>query len=148
MVETKYLRAVQTGLSRKFDKAWAGPYTVAELVSPNAVRVTDYPDHWKIHPVINVSRVRPYVDGEERFPGRTNPGGTPEPEFEVSPPLFTTVEAFVARRRDPEDRRIRQVLVRWKDSHEDTWETELFLREACKAAHGDYARFDELYESI
>ena len=32
MVETKYLLAVQTGLSRKFDKAWAGPYTVAELV--------------------------------------------------------------------------------------------------------------------
>lgn len=145
-VETKFLKAAQTGTKRKLDPAWSGPFDVVEVVSRNAYRIGGYPAHWRIHSVINVSRLRLHVTAEQ-FPGRSAPGGA---EVEVAPdqrPLWSRVVKFLARRRDPEDRRIWQNLVRWED-WEDTWETELEMRECCMAATGSLEQFNTLYAAM
>jgi hypothetical protein len=133
MLETKYLQAAQTGLGRKFEDLWAGPYTAAEVVSRNAVRLAGFPSHWKVHPVVNVPRVRAYVEGEDVFPGR--PRRDREAEVETEPLPFTRVTRFLARRRSPKDRRVRQVLVEWED-FEDTWGDETEMRSDCLEAFG------------
>jgi hypothetical protein len=86
--------------------------------------------------------VRPYAEGEDTFPGR--PMHDREVEVETEPPTFTEVTRFLARRRSPKDRRVRQVLVEWED-FEDTWEDETEMRSDCLEAFGSLARFDELY---
>src|SRR5271168_3234432 len=52
--------------SRKLSERWLGPYTIIDLAGPNAVKLK-LPQSMRIHPVVNVSRVKPYA---ERLPGQ------------------------------------------------------------------------------
>ena len=121
---------------------------VAEVVSPTAVRLSGFPSSWKGHPVINVSRLRPYVDGEELFPGRQAAEAPPvDLELDSDEPIFDSVLHFVARRRDPSSR-TRMVLVRWRDDRLDSWNSEAELRQWCVDATGNTSRFRELYKIL
>jgi transposase InsO family protein len=59
--------------SRKLTERWLGPYAIVKLVGPNAVELK-LPRGMRIHPVVNISRVKPY---RERLPGQpiVKPGG-------------------------------------------------------------------------
>ena len=75
LMETKHLGFGKTGPARKLlPKFYGGTdergLTVVEIVSPTAVRLSGFPKDWRGHPVINVSRLRPYIDGSAEFPAR------------------------------------------------------------------------------
>jgi hypothetical protein len=66
------LRAVGRGdIARKLGPKWVGPYRVAEVIGPAAVRLT-LPDGVQIHPVIHVSQLK-----LARFPTEQPPEPTP-----------------------------------------------------------------------
>ena len=47
--------------SRKLSERWLGPYSITKLVGTNAIKLC-LPCSMCIHPVINISRVKPYHD--------------------------------------------------------------------------------------
>ena len=55
-----------TRASKKLSERWVGPYVITKLVGNNAVELK-LPRSMKIHPVVNISRVKPY---KERLPGQ------------------------------------------------------------------------------
>ena len=72
--------------SRKLSECWLGPYAITKLVGTNAVELR-LPRSMHIHPIVNVSCVKPYC---ERLPGQpvTAPGPSNvtedrEEEYEV-----------------------------------------------------------------
>ena len=56
-----------TRASCKLSEQWLGPYTIIGLAGPNAVEF-NLPKSMQIHPVVNVSRVKPYRDRLEGQP--------------------------------------------------------------------------------
>ena len=72
--------------SRKLSERWLGPYSITKLVRTNAVEL-HLPHSMRIHPVVNISCVKPY---RKRLPGQpvTAPGPSNvtedrEEEYEV-----------------------------------------------------------------
>ena len=72
--------------SQKLSEWWLGPYTIMKLVGSNTVELR-LPHSMRIHPVVNISRIKPY---RERLPGQpvTAPGPSNvtedrEEEYEV-----------------------------------------------------------------
>ena len=72
--------------SRKLSERWLGPYSITKLVGTNAVELR-LPRSMRIHPVVNVSRIKPY---HERLlgqpvtaPGPSNVTEDHEEEYEV-----------------------------------------------------------------
>ena len=55
-----------TCTSKKLSERWIGPYVITKLISNNAVELK-FPQSMKIHPVVNISQVKPY---KERLPGQ------------------------------------------------------------------------------
>ena len=55
-----------THASKKLSEHWVGPYVIIKLVSNNAVELK-LPQSMKIHPVVNISRIKPY---QKRLPGQ------------------------------------------------------------------------------
>ena len=53
-----------TRTSKKLSKCWVGPYVITKLVGNNTVELK-LPRSMKIHPVVNISQVKPY---KERLP--------------------------------------------------------------------------------
>ena len=101
--------------SKKLTEKWIGPYEVTR-VTPNAVELK-LPKTLRIHPVVNVSRVKPYLGP---LPGQ--PVSRPGP-IQVSEECDEEykVDYIVASRIH---RCQLQYLVHWKgyEEHEHTWE--------------------------
>ena len=100
--------------SEKLTECFVGPYKVKGIVSSNAIEL-ELPKSIKIHPVVNVSRVRlykPQVEGQKKTPLKPViiEG---EEEFKVEKIL----NKRIVRRKD-------KFLVQWKGYtvEEDTWE--------------------------
>ena len=55
-----------THASKKLSEHWVGPYVITKLVSNNTIELK-LPQSMKIHPVMNISQVKPY---KERLPGQ------------------------------------------------------------------------------
>ena len=100
--------------SKKLTEKWIGPYEVTQ-VTPNAIELK-LPKTLRIHPVVNVSRVKPYLGP---LPGQpvSRPG-----LIQVSKECDEEykVDYIVASRIY---RRQLQYLVHWKgyEEHESTW---------------------------
>jgi len=61
MLSTKDLKYQMVGRrTEKLTERFVGPYRVKEIISSNAVKL-ELPSTVKIHPVVNISRVRQYV---------------------------------------------------------------------------------------
>eukprot|EP00955_Chlamydomonas_euryale_P026653 281103-Chlamydomonas_euryale.AAC.1 len=54
---------------RKFSPRFHGPYKIVEKISPAAYKL-QMPKTMKIHPVINISFLKEYVNGSRDFPAR------------------------------------------------------------------------------
>jgi len=101
--------------SKKLTEKWIGPYEVTR-VTPNAVELK-LPKTLRIHPVVNVSRVKPYLGPLPGQPvSRPGPVHVSEERDEEY-----KVDYIVASRIY---KRQFQYLVHWKgyEEHERTWE--------------------------
>ena len=70
--------------TRKLAERQLGPFTIVKIISPNAMKLK-LPSSFRIHDVINVSRLRPY---KPPTPGQMTTPPEPieiegEPEYEV-----------------------------------------------------------------
>ena len=108
----------------KLTKRFVGPYKVKGIISSNAIEL-ELPNSIKIHPVVNVSRVRLYksqVKGQKKIPLKLViiKG---EEEFEVEKIL----NKRMVRGKE-------KFLVRWKGymAGEDTWKNRENLENAKK----------------
>jgi len=106
--------------SEKLTERFVGPYKVKGIVSSNVIEL-ELPKSIKIHPVVNVSRVRlykPQVEGQKKIPPKLViiEG---EKEFEVEKIL----NKRMVRGKE-------KFLVRWKGytAEEDTWENKKNLK--------------------
>ena len=126
--------------SEKLTEHFVGPYKVKGIVSSNAIEL-ELPKSIKIHPVVNVSRVRlykPQVEGQKKTP--------PKPviikgkeEFEVEKILNKrTVQGKV------------KFLVQWKGymAEEDTWENRENLENAKKLVEEFKREYGEEVEEL
>ena len=107
-----------TCASKKLSERWVGPYVITKLVSNNTVELK-LPQSMKIHPVVNISRVKPY---KERLPGQPlqKPGPVTvtedhDVEYEVN---YIVDSCWKGRRLE--------YLVHWSGFNEEdhTWELE------------------------
>ena len=85
---------VPRNLTRKLSRLYDGPFTVEKFVSGNAYRLK-LPESVRMHPVFNVSQLRPYIDPSEKFPGRTV---EPSPPVVVGDEEEWEVEVILAHR--------------------------------------------------
>ena len=123
LLSTKDLKWQMKGRrSEKLMERFVGPYKVKGIVSSNAIEL-ELPKTIKIHPVVNVSRVRlykPQVEGQKKTPPKLViiEG---EEEFEVEKIL----NKRMVRRKE-------KFLVWWKGymAEEDTWENRENLENA------------------
>ena len=112
----------------KLADRWLGPYKItAILPSRNAV-VLQLPNHLKIHPTINISKLKIYnkpIPHQPNAPSNPPPILTPtgNPEFEVE----SIRDSKLNRRRRPHRT---EFLVKWKGypDSENTWEPEEHLK--------------------
>ena len=95
--------------SQKLSERWLGPYAITKLVGTNAVELR-LPRSMRIHPVVNISRVKPY---RKRLPGQpvTAPGPSNvtedrEEEYEVE--RIVDLHYKVMQLAIDEDRRVQE----------------------------------------
>jgi hypothetical protein len=122
LLSTNHLRMV--GADRrtaKFTFKYFGPFKVKRVVNANAYEL-DLPAQLRIHPVLNVSRLKAYRDGTTAFPGRPQHEDRPPPEITLADGAETyEVESILASRGS--GARV-QYLVKWRGYPvwEATWE--------------------------
>ena len=117
--------------SKKLTARFVGPYRVSDIINRNAYRL-DLPPELKIHPVINVSLLKPYRDGSKLFPYRPDPISRPPPEAVGQQGDLFEVERVVGRRRV---RGVTQYHVKWRGypDEESSWEPSSSLESAAEA---------------
>jgi len=132
LLSTKDLKWQMIGRrTDKLTERFVGPYRVKGIVSSNAIEL-DLLSSVRIHPVVNVSRIRRYRD---QVKGQKV---TPPPPVEIQGEMEYKVEKILSKRK-----RYGKVeyLVWWKGymAEEDTWEKEENLGNAREAVE-DYER--------
>jgi len=126
MLSTKDLKYQMIGRrTEKLTERFVGPYRVKEIISLNAVKL-ELPSTVKIHPVVNISRVRQYV-GQVKGQRKEQPAPViieGEEEWEVEQIL----NKRKVRGKD-------KYLVHWKGftAESDTWEERENLENAKEA---------------
>ena len=103
-------------MTRKLAKLYDGRFKIKARVSTNAYEL-ELPASVQLHPVFNVSQLRPYHDPSARFPGRVI---DPQPPVVVDGEEEYEVEEIVSHR---DARRRREYLVKWAgySSLDNTW---------------------------
>jgi len=116
--------------SVKFSAKFIGPFNVIAVINPNAYKL-ELPDNFKMHPTVNISHLRRYVDGAAQFPDREVENWRPSGEKvrDANGELEYEVEKIMAQ-RGPQGRR--EYFIKWKGYpiYESTWEEEEALQNA------------------
>ncbi len=129
MLSTANLPKV-TGLQPR----WVGPFKIKKVISANAYRL-ELPANMKIHPVINVSQLKPYRRSpDEAFPDRPNTRPPPLKVFENDDEEYE-VEEILGHRMQRKRRGqplLKEYLIKWKGypTYDATWEPESHLDSA------------------
>jgi len=122
LLSTEHLQLKGAGRTPKLTYKYLGPFRVRRVVGANAYEL-DLPSTLGIHPVLNVSRLKPYRDGFTSHPDRPQPHHRPPPEtVEEDGAGVFEVKAIIAKR----GRGARlEYLVEWVGypSWEATWES-------------------------
>jgi hypothetical protein len=113
----------------KFAHRYIGPFTIARKVNDNAYEL-NLPPTWRMHNVINISRLRPYHDGRQSFPSRPRSDSRPPPDSvdEDGNEVWEVERVLRQRQRG----RRTEYLVKWLGypDWEATWEPAAHLRTA------------------
>ena len=118
-----------THASQKLTERWLGPYTIIGLAGPNAIKLKLLRS-LQIHPVVNVSRVKPYLGPMEgQTPYRPRPVHITEDrdnEWEVD----HIVDSHLKNKK-------LEYLIHWRgyDDSDHTWEPKSNLGNAKDAIH-------------
>lgn len=118
--------------SKKLAEKRIGPYEITEVISPNAVKLK-LPKTIRIHPVVNVSRIRPY--NPSRIPNHRTP---PSPPVEIDGEFEFEVEQILDSRLS---RGRLEYLVKWQNYTEEhnTWEPESNVKNAPRRINVTFA---------
>jgi hypothetical protein len=120
LLSTEHLRMVGDNRTPKFTFKFIGPFRIKRVVGANACEL-ELPESMKIHPVLNVSRLKPYKNGFVTHPDRHQPHDRPAPEFvrEDGAEVYEVERIIAARGRGVRA----EYLVEWKGypSWEATW---------------------------
>ncbi len=109
--------------STKLRPNYVGPYTITRVISPNVVELQLNPQD-SFHPIVNVSRLKPYQPTPPAFQDRPQPALRPPPAISgEGQEAEWTVEAIVGHRFNQRRKR-HEFCVKWLgyDESESTWE--------------------------
>jgi hypothetical protein len=133
LLSTEHLRlAGDDTRTPKLSAKYIGPFTIKRVVNDNAYEL-DLPPSLQIHPVINITRLKPYRDGAQLFPSRPPPDERPPPEIiDENGEESYEVEEIMGRRGSGTRR---EYLVKWRGypQWEWTWEPDRNLTKAAEA---------------
>jgi hypothetical protein len=122
LLSTEHLRLVGADKrTPKFTYKYIGPFKIKRVIGANAYEL-DLPAQLQIHPVLNISRLKTYQDGQQLFPDRPVPESRPPPEASTDGDASTfEVESILAKRGSGSRT---QYLVEWRGypRWEATWE--------------------------
>ena len=106
----------------KFDDRFLGPFTIKRVVSSGACEL-DLPARFSIHPVMNVSQLKKFVDNPTEFASRAPP--RPSPVIVAGKEEYVVDEVLDHRKRYKK----LEYLVRWRGfpESENSWEPEANL---------------------
>jgi hypothetical protein len=128
--EIKLIGTKELNRSVKFESKFIGPFVISEVKNRNAYRL-ELPDKFKIHPVVNISRLKKWNDGSDQFPSREVEEWRPSGEVvrDANGELEWEVERILAEKGGA---RKKHYLVKWKGypMWESTWEREENLENA------------------
>jgi hypothetical protein len=123
LLATEHLKISDSRFNRKLAHLFCGPFPIKRVINANAYEL-ELPAHMRIHPTVNISRLRPYRDGRPAFPGRPASEALSRPPPEAVDPAGADVyelERLLAQRGAGANARY---LVLWKGYPytEATWE--------------------------
>jgi hypothetical protein len=114
----------------KFSAKFIGPFKVVERKNANAYKL-ELPDSFHIHPVVNVERLKRFVDGADQFPSREVEDWRPSGEAvrDANGELEWEVERVIAQRGSE---RNRSYLIKWVGYplYESSWQPKRNLENA------------------
>jgi transposase InsO family protein len=148
LLSTEHLKVMDPQFNRKLAHLYCGPFPVKRVVNDNAYEL-ELPAHMHIHATVNISHLRPYVDGRAAFPDRpAAPGLTRPPPAAADPadPQSAVVEYEVERVLAQRGAGANaKYLVLWKGYPytEATWEPRASLTGNATAALSDFAEMQK-----
>lgn len=124
LLATADLALKESGQTNKLLPPWVGPFKVLAVINPNAYKLK-LPDRWKLlHPVFNISRLRPYkANDATQFPGR-EVLSRPPPDIVDGDKTFI-VETILDKKSVKSGRsRVTKYLIKWQGypDSDNTWE--------------------------
>jgi len=130
LLSTEHLKLVDSHRrTPKLTEKYIGPFKIKQVMGPNAYML-DLPPSLKIHPVLNISKLKAYREGSDVNPHRPAPHARPPPESvkEDGAEVYE-VEQILARRGSGART---QFLVKWKGypTWEATWQSRASLAQA------------------
>lgn len=130
LLSTAHLRINDPQHNAKLAHLFCGPFPIKRVINANAYEL-ELPPHMHIHPVINITHLRRYVDGRAAFPNRPAAVGLsrppPDSVDDNGAPVYN-VERLLAQRKRGQRQ---QYLVLWQGFpySEASWEDESNLGE-------------------
>ena len=124
--------------THKLTGRYIGPFRVAGTVNDNAVTLELPPLLGALHPTFNISRLKLYRDGSERFPARPQPlHQPPAVSTDTNGAACYEVECVLAQRGG---RSRRELLVHWKGygAEHDQWQPRKALARTAPVAVADF----------
>lgn len=118
----------------KLSAKYIGPFTIKRVVNNGAYEL-ELPPHLPIHPVVNISKLKPYHDEPDRFPTRQQRNRRPPPELVNNEPEWEVEKMLDKRTRRYGQREVVEYLIRWRGypEYDQTWEAAANLRNAPQA---------------
>jgi hypothetical protein len=125
--------------TNKLCSRFIGPFAVKRMINANAFELALPPQLQALHPVFNISRLKPYIASNPQFSARPVRFDRPPPEAEADTngDQVWTVERIVAARGRGRSMRY---LVAWKGypPEENTWETRSNLEDGASLALAEF----------
>ena len=132
----------------KLNPSWLGPFEVKRVISRSAYELELPPSYGNLHPVFNVSFLKEYVDGNEKFPGRPGRVPPPPPDLIDGEEHFRVHSLLNHRYTTHAGKRYLKWLVCWRGFGEtsNSWEFDDDLKEDLDAKF--YAGLRSAYEKV
>jgi hypothetical protein len=144
----RMIGAAELKRSVKFSAKFIGPFRIVAVINANAYKL-ELPEKFSMHPTVNVSRLRRFVDGAEQFPDREveNWRPTGQKVRDANGEIEFEVEKIIAQRGT---RGRRQYLIKWKGYpvYESTWEPVAALENAQQALRRFHKTVEEKEDAL